>query len=436
MLERIFVGVRKDRCAAVIGFLVACIALAPALAQPQEVWTLERSVQRVLEIAPEVKAARAEVEARQGALSQSGVWPNPEFELRGDDKIGKDADAGGFDFTQFVFNQPLPLSGRMGVQRDLAGAELRSAEAERLYQNLLLEVQGSQRFHALQLAAANLRLAEQRLQLANELQQTGRRREQAGDLSRLERLRLDLIRESAQQILDRAEGEYHEALSRFRAHLMLPMEMVPDLVPLEPFSPLPALEALQAELPRHPALTAAKHRLTASRAEVDLTRTERLPDPVLRLYREQDFLNGRRQDVNGIGLGITVPLWDRKGGRLRETRARVDQASSRIEVLERDLSAGLKKSHLHLTHLVEQGEHYKSKVFEAARTVFDLTRKAYAAGEMEILALIDANNTYFDANERYLELLQEAWMEAADLRLAAGISLLTTTQDIEDTDHE
>ena len=65
-----------------------------------------------------------------------------------------------------------------------------------------------------------------------------------------------------------------------------------------------------------------------------------------------------------------------------------------------------------------------------------MTRKAYAAGEVEILALIDANNTYFDANERYLELLQEAWMEAAELRLAAGRSLLTTTQDIEDTDHE
>jgi len=59
----------------------------------------------------------------------------------------------------------------------------------------------------------------------------------------------------------------------------------------------------------------------------------------------------------------------------------------------------------------------------------DLTRKGYAGGELEILALIDANNTYFDARERYLELLQEAWLEAAEVRLAAGRALVSTEQD-------
>ncbi|MEW6324671.1 MAG: TolC family protein [Nitrospirota bacterium] len=399
-------------------------------------WTLERSLQRALDVAPEVQAARAEVTGRQGARSQAGAWPNPEFELRGDDKIGKDAGTGGVDVTQFVLNQPLPLSGRLGAQRDVAGAELRTAQAGRRHQHLLLELQVSRRFHALQLAAANAHLAEQRLQLAHELQQAGRRREQAGEMARLERLRLDLIREAAQQILDRAEGELYEALSQFRALLMLPMEMIPNLAPLEPYAPMPVLEALQAGLSQHPAIVAAKHRIEASRAGVGLVRTELLPDPVLRLYRERDFLNGRRQDVTGIGLAITVPLWDFKSGRLREARAQVDQARFSMQALERDLAGALTQHHLHLTHLVEQGAHYKNKVFEPASTVFELTRKAYAAGEAEILALIDANNTYFDAHERYLELLQEAWLEAADLRLAAGLSLLTATDDIEDGKHD
>ena len=78
---------------------------------------------------------------------------------------------------------------------------------------------------------------------------------------------------------------------------------------------------------------------------------------------------------------------------------------------------------------MQQGQHYRTRVFEPARTVFDLTRKAYRSGELEILALIDANNTYFDAHERYLELLQEAWLEGAELRLAAGRPLVSTEQD-------
>ena len=245
-------------------------------------------------------------------------------------------------------------------------------------------------------------------------------------MATLERLRLDLIRESAQQTLDHAEGTFSEALSQFRAYAGLPAGTIPEVAALELFNPLPVLEILEAGLPQHPALLAAQHRLKASRSAVALARAERLPDPVLSLFRERDFLNERRQDVSGIGVAVTLPLWDRNSGRIRESRAQAEQAQFKIQALERDLGSRLKQSHLHLSHLVEQGQHHHSRVFEPARAVFDLTRKAYAAGELEILSLIDANNTYFDAHVRHLELLQEAWLEAAELRLAAGKTLVTT----------
>jgi outer membrane protein TolC len=46
------------------------------------------------------------------------------------------------------------------------------------------------------------------------------------------------------------------------------------------------------------------------------------------------------------------------------------------------------------------------------------------------LALVDASNTYFDAQARYLELLRDAWIEAAELRLAAGVSLLDSSLEV------
>lgn len=433
MLNFHFLGCRKNSRTAVFGLALSCAVPMSVLAQTQDSWTLEDSIRRVVETAPETRGARAAVSARQGALQQAGAWPNPEIELRADDKMGKDEGTGGTDFTQFTFSQPLPLSGRLGHQRAVAGAELDAARSERRSQHVRLETQVAQRYHSLQLAMGRLRLAEQRLQLADDLQNIGRRREQAGELSKLERLRLDLIRESAQQILDKTEGEYNEALSRFLAYLGLSAEKTPQLTPLEPFGPIPALAQLQAGLSEHPVLLAAGHRLEATHSGVNLVQAERLPDPTLRLFRERDFLNGRRQDVTGVGIGISVPLWDRKSGRLSEARAQVVQTQAKLQVLERDLGSRLQRSHLHLTHLVQQGEHYRTRVFEPAQQVFDLTRKAYASGEVEILSLIDANNTYFDARERYLELLQEAWQEAAELRLAAGRALVTTEQD---THHE
>lgn len=423
---------RKNRCATGCALLLYGLTRVLAAAEPPPPWTLENSIRRVIGIAPETQAAQAEVSARQGALRQAGAWPNPVIELRADDKIGTDSGRGGNDLTQFAFSQPLPLSGRIGHQQALAGAELAAAQAERRYRQLLLETQVAKRYHALQLAAERFVLAEQRHQLADEFQTAGRRREQAGDLAELERLRLDLIRESARQMLDKAEGEYEEALGELRAWLGLPAEALPQPTPLEPYGALAPLEQLQANLPAHPALLAANHRLEAASSGVELAQAGRLPDPDLRLFRERDFLNGRRQDVTGIGIGITIPLWDRNSGRIGESRAQVLRVQSELRALERDLSSRLQQSHRHLSHLLQQGAHYRTQVFEPARRVFDLTRKAYASGEVEILSLIDANNTYFEARERYLELLQEAWLEAADLRLAAGRALVTTEQDTPD----
>lgn len=430
MLNLFYLSGRNNGWAVLFGLTLPCVVPATVLAQVQDIWTLEESIRRVVEIAPETRGARAAVSARQGALQQAGAWPNPQIELRADDKMGKDEGSGGTDFTQFAVSQPLPLSGRLGHQQAIAGAELDTARAERQYQRVRLETQVAQRYHSLQLTEERLRLAEQRLQLAGKLQSIGHRRAQAGELSNLERLRLDLIRESAQQLLDQSEGAYNEALSRFRAYLGLSAETMPQLAPLEPFGPIPALQQLQANLPKHAALLSARYQFEAARSDVNLARAERMPDPTVTLFRERDILNGRRQDVTGIGLSISVPLWDRNSGRIDEARAQVIQTQSEQQALERDLGSRLQQSHLHLNHLVQQGEHYRTRVFKPAQKVFDLTRKAYASGEVEILSLIDANNTYFDARERYLELLQEAWLEAAELRLAAGRALVTTEQDM------
>jgi len=406
--------------------MLFCVASMSVVAQQQDKWTLEDSIRRVVKISPETRGAQAAVNAKQGALQQAGAWPNPQIEVRIDDKMGKDKGTGGSDFTQFSFSQPLPLNGRLGYQQAVAGEELDAARSERSYQQVQLETQVAQRYHILQLATERLHLSEQRLQSAEGWQSIGQRRAEAGELSDLELLRLDLIRESAQQTLDKSEGAYNEALSRFSAYLSLSADASPHLSSLEPFGSIPALQTFQAGLSEHALLMAARHQLEASRSGVDLARAERLPDPTLRLFYEQDVLNGRQQNVTGIGLGITLPLWDRKSGRIDEAQAKSIQTQSELQVLERDLGSRLQQSYLHLNHLVEQGEHYRIRVLEPAQKVFDLTSKAYASGELEILSLIDANNTYFDARERYLELLQEAWLEAAELRLAAGKILVTT----------
>jgi outer membrane protein TolC len=52
--------------------------------------------------------------------------------------------------------------------------------------------------------------------------------------------------------------------------------------------------------------------------------------------------------------------------------------------------------------------------------MLDITNKGFASGELKMLSLVDANNTYFDARLHYLNLLYQARIELADIKLYAG----------------
>ncbi len=415
----------------------------PVLAQPPAAWTLEQSVRRALDRAPERRAAEAEIAAREGELSQSDAWPNPTIELRADEKLAIETQnrRGGLNLNQIIITQPLPLN-RLEQQRRVAEENLASVRAEQLYRHLQIEARVAQAFHALQLAQVREHLAQQRLALAEKLHR-GADHKKIGPrkfdplvryLSPLERARLDVLRETAYQAVAEAEGKWSEAAAQFRALLVIaPGE--PQAEPLETMPLIPAdtpkiLSALLDGLAAHPALRATQHSRDASSAKVDVARAQRLNDPTLSIFHERDQIAGEQRIYTGIMLGVQIPLWNNHGGSVARALADVDKAEAALAVQRRDLESGLRQNHLHLGHLIEQAEHYRSRLLAPAELVLDLTRKGFATGEQNGLALVDASNTYFEAQAHYLDLLHDAWFEAAELRLASGISLLDSSLEV------
>jgi cobalt-zinc-cadmium efflux system outer membrane protein len=395
-------------------FAVVC-----AGAQAQ-IWNLEASVERAVAVAPDMRGAEAVIAGRAGELRQSGAWPNPTVELRVDEKLGIEDGSGGYSLNQVSVSQAIPL-GRLTHQRRAAAANLDAAREGLLSERLQIETRAAHAFHALQLTVARQRLAQERLAFAEGLR-TG-----TGPLVRylspLERARLDVLRETARQDVAHAEGKWSEAQAQFRALLGLPPDAQPEITMLVPADAPAALSALHARLAEHPALRATQQALESSRANVDVARAGRLADPTVSIFREQDYFSGGRQDYLGVMLSVQIPLWHRNAGDVARARAEVDKVEALLDAQRRTLESRMRQSYLHLGHLIEQAGHYRTRLLEPAQQVLRLTRKAFAAGEQNGLALMDASNTYFDTQARYLELLQEAWIEAADLRLATGMPL-------------
>jgi len=407
-----------------VAALVAVWPIAPTWAADTGTWTLEASTRRVLERAPERRAADADVAAREAELKQAGSWPNPDIELRADDKIGIEDGRGGTDLTRAGISQPLPFR-RLARQRAAAEAALQGSEASRRQQQLQIEQETARVFTALQLAAARLTLAQDRHKLAQEYtNNTADRRDPlVRYLSPLERRRLAILQEEAQHEMQAAERERDKALTGFRALLGLPPDVAVTLAPLSAPAAPAALEVLASGLDAHPAVIAARQELEAARAGIAVEESRRFADPELGIFRERDYLNNARRDYTAVELSVQIPLWNLNRGPVDRAKAETVRAQANLSMLQRDAASRLQQSYIELTRLIQQAERMRANLLEPAREVLDLTRRAFAAGEVNVLALVDANNTFFDSRTHYLDVLKDGALAAAGLRLAAGQSV-------------
>lgn len=404
--------------------ILVTLLLPPLSAAAEKVWTLERTTQQAIEISPYILAAWADVDAKEGSLVQAGAWPNPTIELGGSEKLQVNKGKRGSGFTDAAISQPIPFL-RLLYQSRHARAELQAANYERFYQQLLQENLAALNFHKLQLTQANLKLAKQQLNFSSSYQKGKNSKDPLiRYTSNLDKKRLNIMVEMAQQEVASEEGEYSEALANFKAFLNLPQSSSAETEPLKNVQlPASLTKLLNIQEESHAALNAAKYKKQAAIEAISIERSKRLPEPNLKFYREKDSLNNKDQFFNGVMVNFTLPIWDFNNGNVAKAKAEAAKAGYELQALERELHAKLSQSHLHLKHLIEQSEHYRTKILGPAEEVFTLTRKSFQTGTVNILSLIDANNTYFESYKRYLKLLYEASIEAANLKLMAGLSL-------------
>lgn len=385
-------------------------------------WTLASSVKQALSVSPELQKSQTKIGARQEDIKLSAMWPDPSIEMRVDNKLGKNDGSGGYDLTDITLSQSIPLS-RLKYQKSVAESRLQAARATQQYQSLLLQNRVAGVFHQLQFASAKLELARKRLALANRLNSQPRKNDQGTIvryLTPLEKIRLSIILKEAEQAVINAEGKYHEALSEFTRLLVIEPQSAEVVAPLQPVRTLPKTRLLLALQENHPRLASQQQQMMAATHNIGVARSSQLADPTLSISRSKDFFSAGREDVYGVMLSVQIPLHDRKDTAVSKASYQAHQQRIELQRLQRDLQINLNRSLAHLNHLVEQANDYQQTVLKPARKMLNLTQKGFSSGELNMLSLVDANNTYFDSRLRYLELLYQSRTELADVKLYAG----------------
>jgi cobalt-zinc-cadmium efflux system outer membrane protein len=419
-----------------LALLCSSLILDPARAGAQDqaasgVYRIDALVNRALRDNPDLAAARAEVDAARGRVTQAGLRPNPTLELGGQKAISPDSN------VTVGVTLPLDLNGRKAGRVSVAEHDLDVKQAQLTDRERRLTAE-------VRMKAADLLAARRDLQVTDDLLSANREalglvgeRVRQGAMPPLEEnlLLVEVNRLEASRRLLESRSEIFSLQLRVLAGLPAEAAFARD-GDLEPTAPIPDRSAAVSQaLERRPDLQAARADEALARAKVGKEQAEGRWDASVSVgYQRQEMgfgLNGLTdrggtrpiQDTFhyfGGAVSIMLPVRNRNQGNVAAARAEAVSADRRLElatlVVRQEVASAFTQHDAARRSL----EIYARGVRDVARQNLGVVRRTYQLGRASLLDVIGEQRRYIEIEMGYTEALKQVYLAVVEIELAIG----------------
>jgi outer membrane protein, heavy metal efflux system len=410
---------------AAIGPSVATIVFTLTLLAPAraEALTLDEALSRAEQESSLLRRARAErraVAARTvGADLLLPANPIAAFSAgpRREDASG--ARAEGVAWAAHL-EQSVEVAGQRGTRRDEVARLVGVAVTREAVVRAETRARVRAAYVGAQLAGMQIRAAEKRAGLVDQLVSGVRARVESGAASQVD---LELARvEQGRATRERVTAELARdlALSELRVLVGLPPEE-PVAVAADPPRPR-GPGSLAALLARARVQRAELKMLVASHDALDATvvrlRREAIPSPSLFLDVQRDLPG---QLYVGGGIAVQLPIWRRNQGELALARADRERVEVETTATEREIEAEVARAFATVGANRRIVDAMESQALPAADAAVALVTEGWRAGKFDVFRVIAASREAGDARRNQLESLGALWDAAIALDRATGV---------------
>ena len=365
---------------------------------------------------PRTRGLRAQVEITRAEMRGRSLKPLPSLSYSREDAAGSKED-------YLLFEQSLPVSGRLGLLREAGQVAVNARQEESKHDLVQLRTE-------LRLAFYDLLQAQQRMAVirkgVSDLQEVIRiltNREQEGEGSKFDRLRAERELADVSAELTSAEAMVIRARARV-ASFLAPGADLALLVADDQFN-------IQKALPPLPDLVARALEVRGDyRAEVNQLQQLQLERRAAdRLRIPEPIIGGGMKKVQtslisdtGFVLSVTVPLPSFNRGRAEAALAQAafERTQANHSALEQQIAAEVKGAYDVTLLRRRLAQEYQRGVGEKVVELTGIARAAYEEGEQRILEVLDAYRVTLASQLRALELVAEAKQAEIELDRAVG----------------
>ncbi|RKY09530.1 MAG: TolC family protein [Planctomycetota bacterium] len=369
---------------------------------------------------PELWAFSWATRASEARELQAGLRPNPELGIEVED-VGGTGNLSGFDGaeTTIQLGQLIELNGKLRKRTQVASLEKELAELD--YQAKRLDVLSDTTRSFVDVLAAQERLvlAEELVQLSDQVLTAVSQRVEAGKDSPVEKTKSEIAlagvrieKEKARQNLESSRKK----LSTMWAGKSPTFEAAAGQ--LDVVAAIPTGDQLAYLIARNPDISRWIVELEQRRAAFELEKAKATSDITLsggiKRFSETD------DNAFVFGVSIPLPIVNRNQGAILEARYNISKAAEERKAAEARVNVALASSYQDLSNAFTEATELKSKVLDGAQDVFDASTEGYREGKLDYLNVLDAQRTLFEAKGQYIEALSAYHTARADVERLIG----------------
>jgi outer membrane protein TolC len=276
------------------------------------------------------------------------------------------------------------------------------------YETLALNIVSKTKraFYEVLAAKEGLKIVEETLTIARNLETAAKRRLEAGDIPQIEVFKSEL--EVARSTNDKtnAETEFLNAQKR-----LFTVMGKPDLQPGEPVgslyteTPSLDLDKLQMQLLHHyPLLEAMKQNIELANSVVKQVKRDVIPNLDISAGYGRD--GEAEEDIARLAVEVPFPIFNRNQGKIAESRALVEKAERDYQTTYNNLLLQLEQTFLTYNSQSKQIKIFIEKILPRAEQTLNLAIEGYKEGEFNYLDVLDAQRTLAQARASYVSTLK------------------------------
>jgi len=404
---------------------------------PRE-FTLDQAIQTALKTDPRISAAMENVRQAEADLTTAGLIPNPGFSTSGtliplnrEFTVNRQGGPPQFDagfampIDWFVFGKRAAAitSGEYGV--DAASADF--ANTIRLRISATISA-----FYDVLEAQAMLVLAQENQKNLAEMEKIILNRVTLGGVGTIEEDRIKLSLFASHRELHTQELNLSAALNKLRALLGISdataISVKGTLDIIQPKNPITIEEAFKWAEDNRPDLAALRRQLDKANANIQLEERNAYPQITPKIGYTRQFQQQAIgfPDANswGVGVDVTVPLFDRNQGNIAKAKSVQVQTQHTLRAQLVDLRAEIDQAVKTFSSAYQFITHDDPGQLEAATNVRDKINQAYELGGKTLLEVLDAQRAYLETYKVHINGRSSYWHALYQLDAAIGKDLL------------